>query len=82
MRSSRSRSPRSPEGGPGLLATLVVVSSLFQFLFAARLSFLRRVVTPMVAGIVIMLISVTVTPIAFDMLDDEFRRDPPRPPRQ
>ena len=35
------------EGGPGLLATLVVVSSLFQFLFAARLSFLRRVVTPM-----------------------------------
>ncbi len=58
------------EGGPGLLATLVVVSSLFQFLFAARLSFLRRVVTPMVAGIVIMLISVTVTPIAFDMLDD------------
>ena len=58
------------EGGPGLLATLVVVSSLFQFLFAARLSFVRRVVTPMVAGIVIMLISVTVTPIAFDMLDD------------
>ena len=58
------------EGGPGLLAALVVASSLFQFLFAARLSFVRRVVTPMVAGVVIMLISVTVTPIAFDMLDD------------
>ena len=58
------------EGGPGLLATLVVLSSLFQFLFAARLSFVRRIVTPMVAGVVIMLISVTVTPIAFDMLDD------------
>ena len=58
------------EGGPGLLASLVVASSLFQFLFAARLSFVRRIVTPMVAGVVIMLISVTVTPIAFDMLDD------------
>ena len=58
------------EGGPGMLATLVVLSSLFQFLFAARLSFVRRIVTPMVAGVVIMLISVTVTPIAFDMLDD------------
>lgn len=56
------------EGGPALLATLVVASSLFQFLLASRLSLLRRVITPAVAGTVIMLISVTIMPILFDMI--------------
>lgn len=54
-------------GGPGLLATLIVASSLFQFLISSRLSLLRRVVTPTVAGTVIMLIAVTVMPIGFDL---------------
>ena len=53
------------EGGPPLMATLVIASSLFQFVFAARLSWLRRIVTPTVAGCVVMLIAVTVMPIAF-----------------
>ena len=56
------------EGGAALLATLVVVSSLFQFFLAWRLSWLRRVITPMVGGTVIMLIAVTVMPIIFGML--------------
>ena len=56
------------QGGPAMLATLVVISSLFQFALAARLSLLRRVLTPTVAGTVIMLIAVTVMPIVFDML--------------
>ena len=56
------------EGGPALLATLVVASSLFQFLLASRLSLLRRIITPPVAGTVIMLISVTIMPILFDMM--------------
>ena len=56
------------KGGPALLATLVVISSLFQFVLAARLSLLRRVLTPTVAGTVIMLIAVTVMPIVFAML--------------
>ena len=56
------------EGGPGLLATLVVISSLFQFALAWRLSLLRRILTPTVAGTVITLIPVTVMPIVFDML--------------
>ena len=55
------------KGGPAMLATLVVISSLFQFALAARLSLLRRVLTPTVAGTVIMLIAVTVMPIVFDM---------------
>ena len=56
------------QGGPGLLAALVVASSLFQFLLAARLSLFRRLVTPVVAGTVLMLIAVTVMPLAFDMV--------------
>ena len=56
------------EGGPGLLATLVVLSSLFQFALSERLALFRRLITPAVAGTVIMLISVTIMPITFDML--------------
>ena len=55
-------------GGPGLLATLIVASSLFQFLLAARLSLFRRLLTPTVAGTVVMLIAVTVMPLLFDMV--------------
>ena len=56
------------EGGPALLATLVIISSLFQFALSERLALFRRLITPAVAGTVIMLISVTIMPIAFDML--------------
>ena len=58
------------EGGPGLLATLVAISALFQFALSERLSLLRRIITPTVAGTVIMLIAVTVMPIVFGMLND------------
>ena len=64
-------------GGPPLLATLVVISALFQFALAARLSLLRRVLTPTVAGTVIMLIAVTVMPIVFDMLTEAPEGAPP-----
>ena len=56
------------QGGPAMLATLVVISALFQFLLAWRLSLLRRILTPTVSGTVIMLIPVTVMPIVFGML--------------
>lgn len=56
------------QGGPGLLAVLVVASSLFQFLLASRLSLFRRLITPVVAGTVLMLIAVTVMPLIFDMV--------------
>ena len=58
------------KGGPSTMASLVIVSSLFQFLLAARLSLLRRIFTPVVSGTVIMLIPVTVMPIVFDTLKD------------
>ena len=59
------------DGGPALLATLVLVSALFQFLLAAKLAWLRRIITPTVAGTVVMLIAVTVMPVVFNMLPAE-----------
>ena len=59
------------EGGPAMLATLIVISSLFQFALSTRLSLFRRILTPTVVGTVIMLIAVTVMPIVFDMLKSE-----------
>ena len=56
--------------GPATMASLIVVSSLFQFAMAARLSLLRRIFTPVVSGTVIMLIAATVMPIVFDTLTD------------
>ena len=53
-----------------MLATLVVISALFQFALSARLSLFRRILTPAVAGTVLMLIAVTVMPIVFGMLKD------------
>ena len=56
------------EGGPALMASLMLVSSLFQFALAAWLPFLRRIITPVVSGTVLMLIAVTVVPVAFARL--------------
>ena len=65
------------EGGPAMLATLVIISSLFQFALSTRLSLLRRIITPTVAGTVIMLIAVTIMPIIFDTLADVPEGTPP-----
>ena len=56
------------EAGPATMASLIVISSLFQFLLAAKLALLRRIFTPVVAGSVIMLITATVMPAIFPML--------------
>ncbi|MDE0284479.1 MAG: hypothetical protein OXN26_08035 [Gammaproteobacteria bacterium] len=57
-------------GGPGLLASLIVMSSLVQFVLAAKMSLLRRIFTPTVAGTVLMLIPVTVAPMVIRKLYD------------
>ena len=51
------------QGGPGMLATLIIASSLIQFVLAARMALLRRIFTPTVAGTVLMLIPVTLAPL-------------------
>lgn len=58
------------KGGPGMLATLVVISALFQFAISERLSLFRQILTPTVSGTVLMLIPVSVMSAVFDLLKD------------
>ena len=58
------------EGGPSMMASLVVISSVLKFVVAARLSMFRRIITPTVSGIVLMLISATVIFAVFHLLTE------------
>ncbi len=49
-------------GGPGLLATLVVASTLLQSVLTLRLASLRRIFTQTVSGIVVMLVAISAMP--------------------
>ena len=49
-------------GGPSLLASLIVVSTLVQSLLTLRLASLRRIFTPTVSGVVVMLVAVSTMP--------------------
>ena len=49
-------------GGPSLLASLIVVSTLLQLVLTIRLASLRRIFTPAVTGTVIMLVAVSAVP--------------------
>ena len=57
-------------GGPALLGTLMVVAAGLQLAFSMRLSLVRRILTPTVSGVALMLIPVTIMPVIFDMLDE------------
>ncbi len=57
-------------GGPSLLATLVVVASLSYLALAVWLPLLRRILTPVVSGTVLMLIAVAVLPVALDRVQE------------
>ena len=65
------------QGGPGMLATLIIASALVQFLLASRMALLRRVFTPTVAGIVLMLIPVTISPLILRKLAEVPAGAPP-----
>ena len=58
------------EGGPAMLASLIVLSSFFYLALAAWLPLLRRIITPVVSGTVLMLIAALILPIAFDRLQE------------
>ncbi len=57
-------------GGPPLLASLIVVSSLAYLALALWLPLLRRIITPVVSGTVLMLIAVSVLPVALDRVQE------------
>ena len=64
-------------GGPALLSSLIVASSLIQFLFISRLSLLRRVISPLVAGTVLMLLASTIITVVLGRLSDLPEGAPP-----
>jgi xanthine/uracil permease len=64
-------------GGPPLLAALVLSAAAIQLLFSARLSWLRRILTPTVSATVVFLLVVNVMPVIFAMLDDVPEGSPP-----
>lgn len=57
-------------GGPGTLATMIVVSALFQLILSSRLSILRQVMTARIAGTLIMLVGVSVAPAIFELINN------------
>ena len=58
------------EGGPALLATLVVTSSLVPVVISMRLALFRRLLTPTIVGTVNMLVPATVLPVVFGRLTE------------
>ena len=57
-------------GGPPLLASLIVVSAFFYLALANWLPLLRRVITPVVSGTVLMLIATALLPISLDRVGE------------
>ena len=57
-------------GGPALMASLTAASSLFYLMLARWLPRLRRIITPVVTGTVVMLIAVSILPIVLDRIRD------------
>ena len=55
-------------GGPPLLATMVMISGLFQWILSRRLHLLRQVMTPLVFGTLLMLVGASVMPILFSLV--------------
>ena len=49
-------------GGPGLLASLIVASTLLQTVLTFRLASLRRIFTQTVSGVIVMLVAVSAVP--------------------
>ncbi len=64
------------DGGPATLTTLVVVSAIVQLIVSRWLFILRRFVTPTVGGTVMMILSITLASVVFDLLDDATSADP------
>ena len=55
------------QGGLMLAATLAIASAPVEFLIAYFFRFLRKIFTPAVGGVVIMLVAVTIIPITLDL---------------
>lgn len=56
------------QGGPALLATLATLSAFVTFLFTWRMPAMRRILTPAVGGVVLMLMALSIAPVVAGML--------------
>ena len=68
------------DGGPATLTTLVLLSAIAQLVISKWLVIMRRIVTPTVSGIVIMILSITLASVVFQLLDDSSREEPTAAP--
>ena len=57
-------------GGPALLASLTVTAALFYLLLSVWLPLLRRIITPVVSGTVLMLLAATILPVALGRVSE------------
>lgn len=64
------------DGGPATLTTLILVSGLLQIVISKWLFILRRLVTPIVGGTVMMILSITLASVVFALLDEASLVDP------
>ena len=65
------------EGGPTMVASLVVLSGIFYCAIAMWLPLLRKIITPTVAGTVLMLIAAVTLPFAIDLINEVPESSPP-----
>ena len=68
------------DGGPATLTTLVLVSAVVQLVVSKWLFILRRIVTPTVGGAVMMILSITLASVVFDLLDKSSKVEPTAAP--
>ena len=68
------------DGDPATLTTLVLVAAVAQLVISKWLFILRRIVTPTVGGIVIMILSITLASVVFALLDDASHEEPTKAP--
>ena len=68
------------DGGPATLTTLVLVSAVVQIVISKWLFILRRIVTPIVGGTVMMILSITLASVVFGLLDEASEIEPKAAP--
>ena len=64
------------DGGPGTLVSLVILTAIIQLVISRWVVILRRIVTPTVSGIVIMILSVTLASVVFALMDGSAQEEP------
>ena len=68
------------DGGPATLMTLVIVTAIIQLVISRWLFILRRIVTPIVGGTIMMILSITLASVVFSLLDEASKVDPESAP--